>query len=84
MTTRSDRAMCGRRASNQSGYMGVVSHSYGALSGGGRDKVDGWYAFGTMSGEVCLMSGDAKALSMCKVNTLMAPNLTSFMVRSSR
>ena len=55
--------------------MGVVSHSYGGLSGD-RDGGDGSYVCGTKPGGVGGMSGDAGALSECEVKTLITPDHT--------
>ena len=54
--------------------MGVVSHGYGWL-GEGRDGGGGWLASGTKP-------GDAGALPVCKVKTLMIPFHTSCQVHS--
>ena len=61
--------------------MGVVSHGYGWL-GEGRDGGGGWLASGTKPGAVGHMSGDAGALPVCTVKTLMIPVHTSCQVHS--
>ena len=64
------------------GSMCIVSHGYGGLGGAWMEVVDGRHV-GQIQGVVGRMSGDARALSMCKVKTLMSPDLTAVKVCSS-